>query len=406
MNGLILHVCHSDRVGGAAIAARRLVEAQREAGLDARMLVLDRRGEESWIVEASSGVRRRARIARFMAKRVLRHDSSPAAGTMRTAALLPTGLGAEIAALKPDLVHLHWLGTEAMSVGELAGLDLPTIWTCHDQWAFCGTEHYAPDDGYCDGYKGRGGFDADVHAWKRKKRAWRRFAPTLVCPSSWMAKTAARSDLAGEWPIEVIPNTLDTGTFTPVEQGRARKELGLPDGRLILFGADSGDRDPRKGYDLLLDALGSLAVRERVALVTFGGSEKAVGEVVGLPCHALGKVGDADTLARLYSAADVFVVPSRADNLPNTMVEAQCCGTPCAGFDVGGLRDIVNAPHHGELVPAFDTAALARGVDRVLSADADRQRIRADAVARYGHEPVVAAHAKLYAKVSGQGAQI
>ncbi|GGD30920.1 glycosyltransferase [Croceicoccus pelagius] len=407
MKRVILHVSHSDRVGGAAIAARRLVEAQRKLGLDAHMLVIDKRGGEGWINEAAADTKAKARAARFVAKRLLRRDNSPAAGTMRTAAVLPTGLGREIAGIAPDVVHLHWLGSEAISVRELGKLALPTVWTCHDQWAFCGTEHYAPDEGYRHGYKGRDRFDADVGAWKRKKRHWRGFAPTLACPSRWMADCAARSDIAGQWPSVVIPNTLDTSVFSPLDRDQARKSLGLPEGELVLFGADAGDRDRRKGYDLLLDALAKLRTRDQVALVTFGGAAKSVGEVAGLPCHALGKVSDPAMLTRLYSAADLFVVPSRADNLPNTMVEAQCCGTRSVGFDVGGLGDIVSAPHLGELVPAFDTGKLAAAIDRQLAAEPDRERIRTDALAHFGNKPVVDAFSRLYdaliAKEQGVG---
>lgn len=392
----VLHVNFADRSGGAAIAAHRLVEAQRKQGLDSHMLVIDKRGEESWVNEAAVETKAKARAARFLAKRLLRHDNSPAAGTMRTAAVLPTGLGREIAGLAPDVVHLHWLGAEAISIRELGRLNVPVVWTCHDQWAFCGTEHYAPDEGYCHGYKGRDRFDADVGAWKRKKRHWRSFAPMLACPSQWMADCAAQSDIAGNWPSVVIPNTLDANVFAPVDRDEARNELGLPKRKLVLFGADAGDRDRRKGYDLLLDTLPMLAARDDVALVTFGGAEQGVSEVAGLPCHAMGKIGDAGTLAKLYSAADMFVVPSRADNLPNTMVEAQCCGTRSVGFDVGGLRDIVNAPHLGELVPAFDTGKLAAAIGRQLSAEADRKRIRADALARFGNEPVIGAYSRIY----------
>lgn len=399
MTRVILHVCHSDRVGGAAIAARRLVEAQRKKGLDARMLVIDKRGEEDWVIEAATRTKAKALAARYVAKRVLRQDKSPAAGTMRTAAILPTGLGREIASFSPDVLHLHWLGAEAISVRELGKLDLPVVWTCHDQWAFCGTEHYAPDEGYRHGYSERHRFDADVTAWKSKKRHWRKFRPTLACPSQWMADCASGSDLAGDWPAAVIPNTLDTNVFAPIEQATARKSLNLPEGKLLLFGADAGDRDRRKGYDLLLDALPKLINFKNISLVTFGGVEQGVGEVAGMCCHALGKVSDPEKLAQLYSAADLFVVPSRADNLPNTIVEAQCCGTRSVGFDVGGLKDIVSGSHLGELVRAYDTSELARAIERQLSQPVIRETIRSDAVACFGAQPVVAAYSRLYDEV-------
>ncbi len=80
------------------------------------------------------------------------------------------------------------------------------------------------------------------------------------------------------------------------------------------------------------------------------------------------------------------------------MLEALACGTPCAGFAIGGLADLVSTPDHGELVPAFDTGALAAAIQRLLEREDDgvRARIRADVLARFSPEVIAARHAALY----------
>lgn len=391
----VLHVCQSDRMGGAAIAAHRLVKAQRDAGIDARMLVLAKTGVEPWIEQVGLLGRTKAKLARVVAKRVLQRDSSPSAGSMRTLAVLSTGFGAAANALGPDIVHLHWLGGEAMSLAEFAELTAPVVWTCHDQWAFCGGEHYAPDDAFVTGYTDRKRGDLDAVTFTRKKRHWSNFRPSLVCPSEWMAGEAQRSKLAKDWPVITIPNTLDADVFSPADRDDSRRSLRLPGGKILLFGAQAGDVDPRKGFDLLETALEQIGENQNVSLVTFGGAERRQSMVAGKTCYEMGRLTDQRALAALYSAADLFVIPSRADNLPNTMLEAQACGLRCVGFDLGGLGDIVTDPRHGELVPPFDTEALAQAILGNLE-KSDRMAIRRDALARFGPEKVVGEHLYLY----------
>lgn len=382
-------------MGGAAIAAHRLVKAQRDAGIDARMLVLAKNGVEPWIEQVGLPGRIKARLARAVVKRVLQRDNSPAAGSMRTLAVLSTGTGTVANAFGPDIVHLHWLGGEAMSLAEFAALTAPVVWTCHDQWAFCGGEHYAPDDAFVTGYTDRKRGDLDAMTFIRKKRHWSNFKPTLVCPSGWMAREAQRSKLAEDWPVITIPNTLDTNVFSLADRDKSRKSLGLPAGKMLLFGAQAGDVDPRKGFDLLEKALEQIGVNQNISLVTFGGAERRQSMVAGKTCYEMGRLTDQHTLAALYSAADLFVVPSRADNLPNTMLEAQACGLRCVGFDLGGLGDVVTDPRHGKLVPPFDTEALAQAILGNLE-KSDRMAIRRDALARFGPEKVVGKHLHLY----------
>ena len=170
-----------------------------------------------------------------------------------------------------DLVHLHWLGDGTLSIEEIGRLPMPLVWTLHGQWAFCGAEHYTSpplpgetascDERFAAGYSHasrpahEGGPDLNRRTWLRKQRAWRR-SIHIVCPSHWLADCARRSTLIGEWPIKVIPNPTDLNVWAPCDKAQARALLGLPAERpLVLFGAIGGSADPRKGADLLLEAL-------------------------------------------------------------------------------------------------------------------------------------------------------
>jgi glycosyltransferase involved in cell wall biosynthesis len=202
----------------------------------------------------------------------------------------------------------------------------------------------------------------------------------IVCPSTWLADCARRSAIMANWPIKVIPYPIDLATWAPLDQHQARALLQLPQNRpLVLFGAMGGTADPRKGADLLLEALQQLRVQvagtplEQLELVVFGKGRPAQPPDLGFPIHYSRRLHDVLSLRLLYAAADMFVIPSRQDNLPNTGLEAHACGTPVVAFRTGGLVDIVSNRSTGALADPFDPASLAAAIGWVLE-DPQRRR--------------------------------
>jgi glycosyltransferase involved in cell wall biosynthesis len=337
-----------------------------------------------------------------------------------------TGLGKELEQLNTkghaDVVNLHWLGNSTMSVEEIGRLPMPLIWRLPDQWAFCGAEHYtspplpggsaSSDERFVLGYapssrpNHESGPDINMRTWLRKRRAWRR-PIHIVCPSTWIADCARRSALMANWPITVIPTPIDLQVWAPFDQRQARILLNLPQDRpLVLFGAAGGTRDHRKGADLLLQALQLLRTQapgtalEQLELVVFGQSRPANPPDLGFPIHFSGHLQDDLSLRLLYSAADVFVIPSLQDNLPGTGIEAHACGTPVVAFRTGGLEDIVADRTTGALADPFDPASLAHSIRWVLE-DSHRQRELATASrqrAEYLFDPkrIAAMYADVY----------
>jgi glycosyltransferase involved in cell wall biosynthesis len=183
-----------------------------------------------------------------------------------------------------------------------------------------------------------------------------------------------------------------------------------PRAKLILMGADGGVRDPRKGGDLLRAAISKIIEKtqgEDVRLMVYGQDGPSAGEPPwSCPVQWLGEVRDDRVLALAYAAADVMVVPSRQDNLPNTAVEAHTCGLPVVAFDIGGLPDIVEHQITGWLAPAFDTESLAHGIEWVL-ADEPRAKAlgvqaRERAVARISPARVASEYMRVYQNVLKQ----
>ena len=397
----VTHFNASDIDGGAARAAYRihrcLVDHGPAAGLESRMRVIGKLTDDDTVTGGQPFTE--GRLSRKLWRRLHPRltawthrgfrTSNP---TLHSVAWPKSGMGAELARRKQqgelDLVHLHWLGDGTLSIEEIGQLPMPVVWTFHDQWAFCGAEHYTSlpiagagetgEERFVRGYdassrpRDETGPDLNRRTWERKKRHWRQ-PFHLICPSNWMADCVRRSALMRDWPISVIPNPIDLRVWSPLDKGLARALLQLPTDRpLVLFGALRGTADPRKGAALLLEALQVLRAQvrgsrlEQLELVVFGQSRPSETPRLGFPIHFSGRLNDDVSLRLLYAAADLFVIPSLQDNLPNTGLEAHACGTPVVAFRTGGLVDIVEDGVTGALAEPFAPASLAAAMRRVL----------------------------------------
>src|SRR5690606_3447767 len=185
--------------------------------------------------------------------------------------------------------------------------------------------------------------------------------------SKWMKDCAESSPLLNDKPVVNLPNPINIEVFKPLNKEVARTALCLPQGKkLITYGAMSATGDPRKGYKALVEALYKFRERDDIEVVIFGASRPEHGVDTVLPTHYLGRLYDDPTLALLYSAADVMVVPSLQENLSNAIMESLSCGTPVVAFDVGGNGDMVEHKVNGYLATAFSPESLSEGLQWVI----------------------------------------
>ena len=319
-----------------------------------------------------------------------------------------------------DVLHLHWV-TEFQSprtLRRLQALGKPIVWTLHDERAFTGGCHYTAG---CTRYETDcvgcpqirdNPLDFPAAALVDQCAALDRSRLTVVAPSRWLADCARRSRMFRESPVQVIPYGLETDGFAPRERAEARTALDLPrDGLQVLFGADNPN-EKRKGFLLLMDALQRCAADAEfgrrlrageITLVSFGPPEIAA-RFPELKIHPLGYVNSDAGMAAAYAAADLFVLSSTEDNLPNTLLEALSCGTPSIAFAMGGAPDVIADGSTGRIISTVgDPAALAAAI---LSLTADptalaamRPVCRADAEQRFPLSRQAAAYASLYAKL-------
>jgi glycosyltransferase involved in cell wall biosynthesis len=188
----------------------------------------------------------------------------------------------------------------------------------------------------------------------------------FVAPSQWLVR-CIRERFGGDVIAECIPNTVDLDVFKPVPMAAARQALGLPEEiRILLVGAQAVD-DERKGARYLSAAVQTLHDQGRNDTMVLAFGNRCSRGAVGGNWRFLGPILDERMLNLCYNAADVFVLPSLADNLPNTLVEAVAAGTPSVTFDTGGCPEVVRDGETGFVARCGDSANLAACIERVLA---------------------------------------
>ena len=403
----IVTVSATDRIGGAGIAAYRLHQGLRQAGLEAEMLVMKKVSADSSVHRLSSCLRRRGRLFRRLAatrhrRQLARHRRQSGSGYWSLNGF-DYPMASAINAFQADIVHLHWLGDNYLPIQQFAKIKPPMVWTLHDMWAFSGGCHsaddcqrYQADCGHCPQLLHPAADDISARVSRRKQRAWADMPMTIVCPSQWLADCARQSRILKDKRIEVIPNGIDASQFKPLDKDSARQAFNLPtDKQLILFGALGGASDPRKGFIYLRDALRHLSKKSDIEIVVFG-AEPAQDLELHLPCHQIGYLSDSASMCLLYSACDVFALPALQENLPNTLMESLACGTPCVAFDNGGVGDLIHHKRNGWLARLKDSADLARGIQWALAQSLSPRTISQQTLKRFDLGRITAQHIQLY----------
>lgn len=314
--------------------------------------------------------------------------------------------------LDADVVNFHILHSGYFSYLYLPTLTShrPGVMTLHDMWSFTGHCAYSYDcnrwqDGcgqcpYPDTYPAIAR-DATYWEWRLKDWVYGRSNLTIVAPSRWLVEQAQKS-LLSRLTVHYIPYGIDTEAYRPVAPEACRQALGIPPGkRVLLFGA-AALTDYRKGGDLLLKVLQALpdTFKSELTLLTFGDGGRSIESQVGIPVLSLGYVTSDRIKSIAYSAADLFLFPTRADNLPLVLQESMACGTPMVSFDVGGVSDLVRPGVTGYLVPPEDIEEFSQGILELLEDHALRQRLshncRTIALAEYPLELQAQRYIALY----------
>lgn len=390
----ILHVSTSEFNGGAAVAAKRICNAQQKISeIESCILVQKKYSDDEYVFAISSTIKNRISIF----NRILFDELS-----IRLLAEQTRGrftfpyLGEDITKIdlvkNSDVINLHWINGGFLSLSslhKLGELHKPVVWTLHDMWAFTGGCHYSSgcekflnNCSNCPSLFFKSDNDISNKIFNEKIKLFENLNLTIIACSTWLAKTAAKSRLFKNKKIYAIPNPLDISLFKPTEKMSARRILKLPsDKKLILIGA-MNLKDKRKGFRFLIEALDIInrlnsKSNKQIELVVFGKLDENSLDKIPFKVHQLGKLKTEDKILMAYNSADVYVAPSLEDNLPNTIMEAMACGVPVVAFNVGGIPDMIDHMQNGILAEIKSSEDLAKGINLLLEDKELREKFSA-----------------------------
>lgn len=415
----ILTLSTKDSFGGAGRVAFRLCEEIIKEGYDDTLLVNSKRTTASFVRLApefhdpkSFQVDRiKTKIKEWQRKR--RWNKYPNRLDKVFFDIHISYLKNALKAIDFDLLHLHWVGENFVDFTELP-TNKPIVWTLHDCFAFTGVCSYFED---CEKYETHcekcpqlnSSFRKDISykTFNLKKERYSNLDLHIVSPSRWLAEAAKKSFLLNKYPITVIHNGINTKTFRPIDKQIARKEFSIDQNKkVILFGAISAITDPRKGGDILYESLKLLkeqSIKKDDILFLIFGSEQDDSYSFDFECKYLGYIQDEATLNTIYNVADVMVVPSRHENLPNTILESLSAGTPVVAFDIGGNSDMIEHKKNGYLATPFNTQELANGISYCLDNNNENQLssyARKTVSDKFKIEMIAKQYIDLYKKIS------
>lgn len=387
--------------GGGAIAMHRLHTGLRQVGVDCQILS----GRKTLTSSDST------QIARSSVEPWLRQMTNRL-GLNEIHCLRSFAINHHPLYLAADVLNFHILHSGFFSYLALPRLTAtkPAIFTLHDMWSFTGHCAYSFD---CDRWQtgcGRCPYPSTYPAiqqdntrleWRLKNWVYNRSDLTIVTPSRWLAEQAKQSMLQ-RFSIHHIPYGIDTEMYRPLNQQQCRSLLGIPDDKYVLLTGAEKFTDRRKGADLLLSALNRLpySLKANTVLLMLGSGGGEIAQHLDIPTLELGFVSGDRFKAMAYSAADLFVFPTRADNLPLMLQESIACGVPIVSFQVGGVPDLVRPGVTGYLAAPESVEDFAQGIENLLGDRSLREQLsqncRAIALTEYPLELQAKRYIELY----------
>ena len=296
-----------------------------------------------------------------------------------------------------DLIHLHWVAGFLDYPSFFAKNTKPVVWTLHDENPFRGGFHYKADESRNQTEYGK--IDSEYKEVK-KTAIQKQQKLTILTPSTWLKELANTSNLFSHRELLVINNTLDTSLFSLKDKRFCRDYLGIPEGVSVFLFAAQSVSDPRKGFDLLK----SILLDEQFNNAHFIIVGDNIQNMNDARFHYLNQVKDERLMPLIYSAADAFILPSREDNLPNTMLESLCCGTPVISFSVGGMKEEIETGVNGILCGEVSEENLKQGLQDFMNGKYhfDNQKIAEQAHLKYAEAFIALKYLQVYKRIIAQ----
>lgn len=400
----IVHISTSDK-GGAGIAAVRLHNALLSRGVDSSFLSLFDSGRTEAL---SCFVNIHERKTSYL-QRLRRKIGLPNSIAEKNANILKSYPSSyEIFSFpysdyqveehpliqEADIIHLHWVSGFINYPSFFKSIKKPIVWTLHDMNPFLGGFHYLGDKQLNE--KKMGGLEKSLTQVKENIYNFKEL--NIITPSVWMSNHVKESILKNQ-KQQVIYYSLDMSVFKIQSRMIARKHFNLPEHKKILLFVSQDNMNFRKGFDILLESIKKLELGNDIVLVSVGANNSQIN--IHKNCICINTINDEKQMSLLYAAADLYILPSREDNLPNVMLESLACGTPVISFSNGGMNEIIKDGFNGFIAEECNanslSIAILKGLQNINFFN--RKEIREDAEIRFSPEVQSSAYLNLYKQI-------
>lgn len=330
MKVLILN--HSDKFGGAANSTIRIFKSlQKKKGLKIYLYVKKKNISHSKIIEQNRFIYLITKLSEIFLKKIF-HFNSP---NFHSYNLIPTDIKKVIKKINPDIIQLHWIGQNTISIKDFTVFNKPIIWRLSDMWPILATEHYDLKKKNSKFF-----FDIDEYIFNLKKKYFNDKI-VYIAPSKWLKLKLDKSIIAKKNKKFVVPNVIDTSFWKPLKNKTIKKKYNPNSKIIILFGATLIN-DPRKGFNFLIQSLKFLKLNYQLNVFGHINDKKFKEKILkNKNIKYLGNIINDKELRDIYSASDVVVIPSLRDNSPNILFEANACGVPVIAFNNSGTKDFI-----------------------------------------------------------------
>lgn len=357
----ILHLSSSDS-GGAYVFAENLIHESRAQGLKADHVVFTGK-EENYFLSKFKLIDQLLKIFLHAREKLIQFFYEKNKEVRFKFSLGYPGISAsnlKRICKNYDIIHLHWINKGFINIKTLSEIKKPIIWTCHDLWPVSGGCHlslgctnFKSNCGNCHFLKKPSSYDLSAEIWESKNQIYKNLNLTFISPSEWMNNNIDESTLGKNRPHYTINNGVDTSIFKYTNSK-------INDKFVIGFVA-ANLNDKNKALYRLIEAINYLPNKESYKLLLIGNQKEDFDFHIPIEYQIISNVNKKEIIAEYYNDMDVLINTSSIETFPTILMEAYCCGTPCLGFKIGGIPEIINKMN-GKCIEPFDLKELSKEI--------------------------------------------
>jgi len=308
----------------------------------------------------------------------------------------------------PDIVHLHWIGNEMISIKQISQINKPLVWTMHDMWSFSGCEHYTLSNRFINGFYSNNrpnyekGLDLDRFVWGQKFKNLKEKDINIICPSNWMKNKVEKSIIFKSKKKFLFPYMIDQNQWKILQNKKLFFLKKISKKKTIIFFNATSSVNYRKGFNYLVKAINKYLKKEKYFLLVAGTKPKLFDDLL-IEKKFIGNISSQKLLNKIYCISDILVVPSILETFGQVFTEAGICGKPSVAFEGTGASDIIDHKITGYLADYKSSKDLANGIlwceKKIKTQKNFPNLIRKKIIKKFSYEKNISKMIKIYESI-------